>query len=103
MYNKKINKGQNDNIKGSHGTDLNTVVAGGDPAVLHLHVGGGVGELALRVRPRTFLALELTTHLQLQPTTVLLVQHGVHVQHRDGGRAHVAGVVHDRGRGHGTI
>jgi len=32
-------------------TSLNTIVAGRDPAVLHLDIGGRVRELALPVRP----------------------------------------------------
>ena len=43
---------------------LNTVVAGGHAPVLHLHVGGRVGELALRVRAAALLPLVLPTHLQ---------------------------------------
>ena len=43
---------------------LNTVVAGGHAPVLHLHVGGRVGELALGVRAAALLPLVLPTHLQ---------------------------------------
>lgn len=48
-------------------TDLDAVVTGGDLAVLHFHVGRGMGELALGVLARTFVALKLPTDLQLQP------------------------------------
>ena len=80
---------------------LNTVVAGRNPAALDLHVGGGMGELALAVRPGALLSLVLAADLQLQPTGILLVQHRVHVQHGDRGRAQVAREGHDGGRGHG--
>jgi len=46
---------------------LDAVVAGGDSPILHLHVGWGVSELALGVRPRAFVPLELPAHLQLEP------------------------------------
>lgn len=53
---------------------LDTVVAGGDPSVLHLDVSWRMGELALRVGPGALVALELPTDLQLQPPRVLAVQ-----------------------------
>jgi len=60
-------------------TDLDAVVAGGDLAVLDLHVGRGMGELALGVLARAFVALELATDLQLQPARVLAVEQAVHI------------------------
>lgn len=53
---------------------LDTVVAGGDPSVLHLDVSWWMGELALRVGPGALVALELPANLQLQPPRVLAVQ-----------------------------
>lgn len=53
---------------------LDTVVAGGDPSVLHLDVSRRMSELALRVGPGALVALELPTDLQLQPPRVLAVQ-----------------------------
>lgn len=67
-------------------TDLDGVEAGDDPAVLDLHVGRGVGELALILRARALVPLVLSTHLQRQPATVL----GVGVQ----GDGRVHGVDH---------
>lgn len=61
-------------------TYLNAVVAGGDLAVLHLDVVRRMCELALMVGPRALASLELATHLQLQPTRVLLVEEGAHVE-----------------------
>lgn len=58
---------------------LDAVVAGGDLAVLDLHIGGGMGELALGVLARTFVALKFATDLQLQPARVLAVQQAVHI------------------------
>lgn len=60
-------------------TDLDAVVAGGDLAVLDLHIGGGMGELALGVLARAFVALKFATDLQLQPARVLAVQQAVHI------------------------
>lgn len=42
---------------------LDTVVASSDPSVLHLDVSWWMGELALRVRPGTLVALELPANL----------------------------------------
>lgn len=47
---------------------LDTVVAGGDPSVLHLDGRRWMRELALGIRPRTLIPLELAAHFQLQPT-----------------------------------
>ena len=66
---------------------LNTVIAGGDPPILHLHIERRVGELALGVGTRALLALELAADLQLQPPRVLLVEQRAHVEHGDGGGA----------------
>jgi len=79
---------------------LNTIVAGGDPPVLHLHVGGRVGELALAIRSRALLSLELAANLQLQPARVLLVEQRRHVEHGQHLRVHVGGVGHRRVCGH---
>jgi len=75
---------------------LNTIVAGGHPPVLHLNVGRWVSKLALRVRSRALLPLELPAHLQLQPARVLLVQQRRHVEHGQHLRVHVGGVGHRR-------
>lgn len=64
---------------------LDAVVAGSDAAVLHLHVGRGVRELALSVRARALVPLELPAHFQLQPARVLPVQQVVHVDHGHAG------------------
>ena len=58
---------------------LDAVVAGGDLAVLDLHVGRGMGELAFGVLARAFVALELATDLQLQPARILAVEQAVHI------------------------
>lgn len=42
---------------------LDTVVASGDPSVLHLDVSRWMGELALRVGPGALVALELSANL----------------------------------------
>lgn len=60
-------------------TDLDTVIASGNLAVLHLNIGRGMGELALRILARTFVALEFATHLQLQPARVLAIEQAVHI------------------------
>lgn len=60
---------------------LNAIVAGGNAAVLHLHVGRRMGELAVGVRARAFVALILAAHLQLQPARVLAAEQSVHVHH----------------------
>lgn len=62
-------------------TYLDGVVASGDPAVLHLHVGRRVCELALRVWSRALVPLELAAHFQLEPARVLDVQKVVDVDH----------------------
>lgn len=46
---------------------LDTVVAGGDSSILHLDGRRGMSELALGVRPRALISLELATHFKLQP------------------------------------
>lgn len=80
-------------------TYLNAVVAGGDASILHLDVGGRVSELALGVRARALVALELAAHLELQPARVLAVQQGVHVDHCHAGTGRGEG----QGRGGGGI
>jgi len=75
---------------------LNTIVAGGHPAVLHLYVGRWVSKLALAIRSCALLTLELAANLQLQPARVLLVQQGGHVEHGEHLRVDVGGVGHRR-------
>ena len=47
------------------------VKAAGDPAVLHLHVGRRVRELALCLRAGALIAGELPAHLEGEPAGVL--------------------------------
>ena len=63
---------------------LNTVVAGRHSPILHLDVGGRVGELAVGVWAGALLPLILAAHLELEPAGVLLVEEGRHVEHRHG-------------------
>lgn len=49
-------------------SSLDGIIAGDDSSILHLDVGGRMGELALAVRARALAALILATHLQLQPS-----------------------------------
>jgi len=79
---------------------LNTVIAGGHPAVLHLHVGRRVGELALAVRAGALLPLELPAHLQLEPPGVLLVEQRGDVEHGEDLGVDVGGVGHGGVGGH---
>lgn len=44
---------------------LNTVVASCDPSILDLDVGWWMRELALSIRPRTLVPLELPAYFQL--------------------------------------
>lgn len=53
---------------------LDTVVAGGDPSVLHLDVGRRMSELALRVGPGALVALKLSANLELEPPRVLAIE-----------------------------
>lgn len=46
---------------------LEWVKAGDDSAILHMAAPGGVGKLALGIRPRAGAPLKLTTHFQGQP------------------------------------
>lgn len=46
---------------------LNTVVASGDPSILHLDVERRMSELALRVGPGALVALKLSANLELEP------------------------------------
>lgn len=62
---------------------LNTVVAGGDSPVLDFHVVLGVRELALRIGPGAFVALELAADFELKPPGVLLVEEVAHVEQGD--------------------
>lgn len=62
---------------------LEGVEAGDDSAVLHMAAPGGVGELALGVRPRAGAPLELAAHFQGQPLSV--TSHGHADGHRRGG------------------
>lgn len=81
---------------------LDRVVASGDASVLDLDVGRRVSELALRVRPRALVPLELAAHLQLEPARILDVEEVVDVHHCHVGhpRAHhgaVGGAVRGGG------
>lgn len=77
---------------------LNTVVARGDFSILHLDVVRRVRELALAVRPAALVPLELSTHLQLQPPRVLLVQQRADVEQRALAAGSAGGTAR-RGRG----
>lgn len=74
---------------------LEGVEAGDDSAVLHMAAPGGVGELALGVRPRAGAPLELAAHFQGQPFSV--TSHG----HADGHRRGVAARGNGRGKEEG--
>lgn len=54
-------------------TYLDTVVAGGDPSILHLDGSWGMRELAFGVRSRALIPLEFAAHFELQPTRVFAV------------------------------
>jgi len=79
---------------------LNTIIAGRYPSVLNFYVCRRVGELALRVGPSALLTLKFTTHLQLQPSAVLLVEQIVDVEHGECVGGKVGGVRHRRCGGH---
>lgn len=54
---------------------LEGIEAGDDSAVLHMAAPGGVGELALGVRPRAGASLKFATHFQGQPFSVASHSH----------------------------
>lgn len=70
---------------------LERVEAGDDSAVLHMAAPGGVGKLALGIRPRAGASLKLTTHFQGQPFGV--PSHGHADGHRS--RTHLAAAETD--------
>ena len=79
---------------------LNTGIASGHPSILDLHIGWGMGEFTLGIRPRAFLTLELAADLQLKPSRVLLVEEVVDVEHCQSIGRQVGGVGHGRGIAH---
>lgn len=68
------NKNKCNNVNLYNQTHLNAVVARGHPPILHLNIGRRMGEFAVRVRPCALVALELSTHFQLQPARILAAQ-----------------------------
>lgn len=54
---------------------LDAVVAGDDASILHLDVGGRMGEFAFRVGTGALGALELAADLQLEPARVFGIDH----------------------------
>ena len=49
-------------------THLDTVVAGGDSSILHLHSSRGMRKLAFGVGSRALIPLKFAAHFKLQPT-----------------------------------
>lgn len=58
---------------------LYAVIAGGDAAVLNLHIGCRVRKLAISVGSGALVSLVFPAHLQLQPSGIFAVQQIVHV------------------------
>ena len=82
---------------------LNTVVASCYSAVLNFHIWRWMRKFALAVWASTLLSLILSTHFQLEPTRVFLIEECAHVEHGDGLRVDVGGVGHDGGSGHAGV
>lgn len=58
---------------------LDTVVTGNDASVLHLDVGGRMGEFALGVGTGALGALVLAADLQLEPARVFGIDHVIKI------------------------
>lgn len=81
---------------------LNTVIASRYPPILNFNIGRWVCEFTLSIRSGALLSLELSTHLQLQPARVLLVEECAHVEHRQCLRVDIWGVRHNWSFSHGS-
>ena len=68
---------------------LDTIIASRYPAVLHLNVGRRMCEFTFCIWSRAFIPLKFATHLQLQPSWVLLIYQIAHIEQSQGtcGRA----------------